>query len=660
MDCKCKCSCHNIKDISSYIDLYNTLLALEIVRGEEYTLKLGITTDITTLEFDSQYFSGSFIKYDEGDWRITLSKADTKALKLGIYPYTIKANGDYLYTGTMNVIDSSSSISSTSNTSSEINKMISPRFRFELKSKFDSITQEDTTLTVVQPFTKKNKDLYDALSDDLLKASNEHRLYSLRLALIKPANDSFEPYTITQDIEYDADKISAEFYYVDDYINGCNHLLFNFTNDKLSIVAKMDDDYFIEGGTKEKFAEGLSKLFDEYKIAEFTLIMKKSSESPAYSCDLVAGEGISINKDGIISGDFDEIYNTINTNTDALNTKIDDEINDVNTQFNKYNHLYKSDGYIPSSWESGDGYLIGYKGTATNYISSSIKLGFDKFNAYSPYVPTITGTYYTLGNTDSDSISTKIAFASTTQPFVSICGSGNYSSMGARTITLDSKWYDINSDEYTLKIPATKGTLITKESVESKRYGVIFEFDNRNDFYTDTINLKNFVTSDKTDEDEKEADLKSKALDLEDSIFADDAGGFTLTDSSRTNYIFFKRIHTFGSISNPIASYFSAIYNRNESSDSDVKFYINAIASLIRGSCKINIETYQLREFTADEKTKLSTIESGANKTIINNTLTSGSITEALSANQGKELKTLIDSLTTRVAELENALNKEY
>lgn len=656
MDCKCKCSCHNIKDISSYIDLYNTLLALEIVRGEEYTLKLGITTDITTLEFDSQYFSGSFIKYDEGDWRITLSKADTKALKLGIYPYTIKANGDYLYTGTMNVIDSSSSISSTSNTSSEINKMISPRFRFELKSKFDSITQEDTTLTVVQPFTKKNKDLYEALSDDLLKASDEHRLYSLRLALIKPLNDSFEPYTITQDIEYDADKISAEFYYVDDYINGCDHLLFDFTNDKLSIIAKMDDDYFIEGGTKEKFAEGLSKLFDEYKIAEFTLIMKKSSESPAYSCDLVAGEGISINKDGIISGDFDEIYNTINTNADALNTKIDDEINDVNTQFNKYNHLYKSDGYIPSSWESGDGYLIGYKGTATNYISSSIKLGFDKFNAYSPYAPTITGTYYSLGNTDSDSISTKIAFASTTHPFVSIYGNGNYSSMGTRSITLDSKWYDINSNEYTLKIPATKGTLITKESVESERYGVIFEFYNEDELYEDkdTINLKDFVTSDKTDKDEKEADLKSKALDLEDSILADNAGGFTLTNNSRTNYIFFKRIHTFR-YHGIYAVYFNAIYRYR-----DTSIYINAIASLIRGSCEINIEKYQLREFTADEKTKLSTIESGANKTIINNTLTSTSTTDALSANQGKELKSLIDSLTTRVAELENALNKEY
>lgn len=48
--------------------------------------------------------------------------------------------------------------------------------------------------------------------------------------------------------------------------------------------------------------------------------------------------------------------------------------------------------------------------------------------------------------------------------------------------------------------------------------------------------------------------------------------------------------------------------------------------------------------FTDAYKTKLDGIASGANKTVINNTLTSTSTTESLSAAQGKALKTLIDS----------------
>lgn len=55
-------------------------------------------------------------------------------------------------------------------------------------------------------------------------------------------------------------------------------------------------------------------------------------------------------------------------------------------------------------------------------------------------------------------------------------------------------------------------------------------------------------------------------------------------------------------------------------------------------------------DYTNNEKNKLQGIEAEANKTIINNTLTSDSMTEALSAAQGKALKTLIDALQASIS----------
>lgn len=52
-------------------------------------------------------------------------------------------------------------------------------------------------------------------------------------------------------------------------------------------------------------------------------------------------------------------------------------------------------------------------------------------------------------------------------------------------------------------------------------------------------------------------------------------------------------------------------------------------------------------DYTTDEKNKLQGIEAQANKTIIENSLTSNDTTKALSANQGKELKGLIDNIET-------------
>ena len=51
-----------------------------------------------------------------------------------------------------------------------------------------------------------------------------------------------------------------------------------------------------------------------------------------------------------------------------------------------------------------------------------------------------------------------------------------------------------------------------------------------------------------------------------------------------------------------------------------------------------------LTKITDEEKQKLAGIEEGANKTIINNTLTSTSTTQALSARQGKTLKDDLDA----------------
>lgn len=57
-------------------------------------------------------------------------------------------------------------------------------------------------------------------------------------------------------------------------------------------------------------------------------------------------------------------------------------------------------------------------------------------------------------------------------------------------------------------------------------------------------------------------------------------------------------------------------------------------------------------DYTTAEKTKLSGIAEGANKTIINNTLTSTSTTEALSAAQGKVLDEKIAAINTNMEDL--------
>ena len=64
---------------------------------------------------------------------------------------------------------------------------------------------------------------------------------------------------------------------------------------------------------------------------------------------------------------------------------------------------------------------------------------------------------------------------------------------------------------------------------------------------------------------------------------------------------------------------------------------------------KVDGKGISTNDYTTEEKNKLENIEAQANKTTINNTLTSDSTTDALSAAQGKALKTRIDEVEQEI-----------
>lgn len=66
---------------------------------------------------------------------------------------------------------------------------------------------------------------------------------------------------------------------------------------------------------------------------------------------------------------------------------------------------------------------------------------------------------------------------------------------------------------------------------------------------------------------------------------------------------------------------------------------------------KVDGKGLSTNDYTSDEKLKLQGIESGANKTVINNTLTSTSTSEALAANQGKVLNDKITALSQTIGD---------
>lgn len=67
---------------------------------------------------------------------------------------------------------------------------------------------------------------------------------------------------------------------------------------------------------------------------------------------------------------------------------------------------------------------------------------------------------------------------------------------------------------------------------------------------------------------------------------------------------------------------------------------------------KVSGKGLSTNDYTTEEKTKLGGVETGANKTVINNTLTSDDATQALSAAQGKALKDAIDELESGMGDL--------
>lgn len=89
----------------------------------------------------------------------------------------------------------------------------------------------------------------------------------------------------------------------------------------------------------------------------------------------------------------------------------------------------------------------------------------------------------------------------------------------------------------------------------------------------------------------------------------------------------------------------------NDDTDNDQSARIAALES---GKVdKVEGKGLSSNDFTNAYKTKLDGIAAQANKTIVDNSLTSTSTTNALAAAQGKALKDLIDALTARVAALE-------
>lgn len=89
----------------------------------------------------------------------------------------------------------------------------------------------------------------------------------------------------------------------------------------------------------------------------------------------------------------------------------------------------------------------------------------------------------------------------------------------------------------------------------------------------------------------------------------------------------------------------------NDDTDNDQSARIAALES---GKVdKVEGKGLSSNDFTNTYKTKLDGIAAQANKTIVDNSLTSTSTTNALAAAQGKALKDLIDALTARVAALE-------
>lgn len=87
--------------------------------------------------------------------------------------------------------------------------------------------------------------------------------------------------------------------------------------------------------------------------------------------------------------------------------------------------------------------------------------------------------------------------------------------------------------------------------------------------------------------------------------------------------------------------------------DDGLLYLVQKIKTWLNGKVdKVNGKGLSTNDYTTNDKNKLAGIEANANKTIVNNTLTSTSTTEALSANQGKTLSERIDAINNNMENL--------
>lgn len=88
--------------------------------------------------------------------------------------------------------------------------------------------------------------------------------------------------------------------------------------------------------------------------------------------------------------------------------------------------------------------------------------------------------------------------------------------------------------------------------------------------------------------------------------------------------------------------------------DSDIELDVDNLEKQLKNKVdKVSGKQLSTNDYTTADKNKLSGIQAQANKTTVENVLTSDSKTNALSAAQGKRLNELITALTARVVALE-------
>ena len=125
--------------------------------------------------------------------------------------------------------------------------------------------------------------------------------------------------------------------------------------------------------------------------------------------------------------------------------------------------LYKSETNA-SKWESKEGSFTGYLGTSDEEtLKASVGLQLKAANVFMPTYPVVSGTYYSpMDNSNTLTGELNLTpFNGASSPLLSFSGTSSLS-MGSRSIYLDSGWFNANTSNISLKIPAVSGTLVTE------------------------------------------------------------------------------------------------------------------------------------------------------------------------------------------------------